>query len=146
MGAPVVHWEILARDAKRAHEFYSSLFDWKINANNPMNYGLVTTGSKTGANGGIGPFDPNFPGPPVTFYVEVDDLQKYLDKAQSLGGTTVVPPTEIPNMVTFAMFADPEGNKIGLVKAVPLPRKKSVRKKKAASRRSARARKTRRRR
>jgi hypothetical protein len=146
MGAPVVHWEILARDAKRVQDFYSSLFDWDINANNPINYGLVMTGSKSGANGGIGPFDPNNPGPPVTFYVEVDDLQKYLAKAEGLGGRTVVPPTEIPNMVTFAMFADPEGNKIGLVKAVPPPPKKSVRKKKAASKRTTRGRKTRRRR
>ena len=143
MGAPVVHWEILARDAKRVQDFYSGLFDWNINANNPMNYGLVMTGSKRGANGGIGPFDPNNPGPRVTFYVEVDDLQKYLARAESLGGRTVVPATEIPNMVTFAMFADPEGNTIGLVKAAPPP-KKSVRKKKVASKRTPRGRKTRR--
>ena len=55
MGAPVIHWEISARDAKRAQEFYSNLFDWKVNANNPMNYGLVNTGSKIGAQGGIAP-------------------------------------------------------------------------------------------
>ena len=34
-----------------------------------------------------------------------------------LGGKTVVPETEIPNMVTFALFADPEGNVVGLVKS-----------------------------
>jgi predicted enzyme related to lactoylglutathione lyase len=42
-----------------------------------------------------------------------------LRKAERLGGKTVMPPTEIPNMVTFAMFADPDGNVIGLVKAEP---------------------------
>ncbi len=52
----------------------------------------------------------------VTFYVQVDDLDAYLKKAESLGGRTVVPPTEIPNMVTFAMFSDPDGNAVGLVK------------------------------
>lgn len=51
------------------------------------------------------------------FYVQVDDLDAYLKKAESLGGRTVVPPTEIPNMVTFAMFADPDGNAVGLIKA-----------------------------
>ena len=52
----------------------------------------------------------------VTFYVSVDDLQAYLDKAESIGGKTVTPPTEIPGVVTYAFFADPDGNVIGLVK------------------------------
>ena len=55
-------------------------------------------------------------GTQVTFYVSVDDLQAYLDKAEQLGGRTVVPVTEIPNMVTFAQIADPEGNVVGIVK------------------------------
>ena len=150
MGAPVIHWEINARDGKRAQEFYSNLFGWKVNANNPMNYGLVNTGSKIGAQGGIAQADENNPGPSVTFYAGVNDLQRYLDKAESLGGRTVVPPTEIPGMVTLAMFADPEGNTIGLVKeAQPTPKKKPVQRKstKKATRKAkgARTRKTRRR-
>jgi len=52
----------------------------------------------------------------LSVYVQVDDLQAYLDKAETLGGKTLVPPTEIPNTVTFAMFQDPEGNMIGLLK------------------------------
>ena len=36
-----------------------------------------------------------------------------------MGGKTVMPTTEIPNMVTFAMFSDPDGNIVGLVKADP---------------------------
>jgi predicted enzyme related to lactoylglutathione lyase len=39
----------------------------------------------------------------------VDDLQAYLDKAVSLGGSVMVPPTPIPNIGAFAMFHDPEG-------------------------------------
>jgi predicted enzyme related to lactoylglutathione lyase len=131
MGAPVVHWEINARDAKRVQEFYSNLFGWKVDANNPMNYGLVNTGSKGSPNGGIAQADENNPTPSVTFYVGVNDLQRYLDKAESLGGRTVVPPTEIPGMVTLAMLADPEGNTIGIVKETqPAPKKKPARKKK----------------
>ena len=52
----------------------------------------------------------------MTFYVQVDDPQAYLNKIEAAGGKTVVPVTEIPDMVTFAMFADPEGNVGGLVK------------------------------
>ena len=47
----------------------------------------------------------------------VDHTQAYLDKAVSLGGKVVMPVTEIPNMVTFAQFSDPEGHIIGITKA-----------------------------
>ena len=45
----------------------------------------------------------------------MDDLQAYLDRAESLGGKTLMPPTEIPGIVTLAMFADPEGNVTGMI-------------------------------
>jgi predicted enzyme related to lactoylglutathione lyase len=151
MGAPVVHWEINSNNAQRLQEFYGKLFGWEINANNPMNYGMVNTGSKIGANGGIGQNDPNQPPPPpVTFYVQVSDLQATLDNVTALGGTVVTPPTEIPNMITFALFRDPDGNIIGLVKGEEpkaRPKKartararKAPRKKSAAVKRSARKR------
>ena len=54
MGAPIVHFEINAKDSKRAAQFYGSLFKWDINANNPMNYGLVSSKGQSGINGGIG--------------------------------------------------------------------------------------------
>ncbi len=113
MGQPVVHFEIVGKDPKKLQEFYSGLFDWHIDANNPMNYGIVDTHGEGGIGGGIGPAQgPN----QVTFYVQVDDPQAYLSKIEGLGGKTVMPVTEIPDMVTFAMFADPEGNVVGLVK------------------------------
>ncbi|MFQ5797103.1 MAG: VOC family protein [Bacteroidota bacterium] len=115
MGKPVIHWEIGGNDTKMLQDFYSKLFDWKVDSNNPMNYGLANTGGEGGINGGIGPTGEDKK-PYVTFYVQVDDLQGYLNRAEKLGGKVVVPPTEIPNIVTFALFTDPEGNRIGLVK------------------------------
>jgi predicted enzyme related to lactoylglutathione lyase len=50
----------------------------------------------------------------VNVVVDVDDLQKYLDKAVSMGGEVVTPITEIPDMVTWAEFRDPSGNVIGI--------------------------------
>lgn len=44
-----------------------------------------------------------------------NDLQSVLDKIEPRGGTVVVPKTEIdPEIGFFAMFIDPEGNKLGL--------------------------------
>jgi predicted enzyme related to lactoylglutathione lyase len=112
MGKPVVHWEIVGKDGKKLQQFYAGLFDWKVDVNNPYDYGLVDTGGG-GINGGIGP---NQDGPTVRVYIQVDDLQEYLDKAERLGAKTLMPPTEIPGAVTMAMFQDPEGNQVGLLK------------------------------
>lgn len=145
MGAPVVHWEINSNNAEHLQEFYSRLFGWSVNANNPMRYGLVSTGSSKGAQGGIGQNDPSQPTPPaVTFYAEVPDLQDTLNKAVSLGGTIVMPPLEIPGMVTMAMFRDPDGNTIGIVKAEPPKpegRKKAAKKKPAPKKKAAKRKK-----
>jgi predicted enzyme related to lactoylglutathione lyase len=54
----------------------------------------------------------------VTFYILVDDLKASLDQITSLGGTTLIPPQEVPGMGWFAWFKDPEGNALGLWKAM----------------------------
>lgn len=143
MAAPVVHWEINSNNAAGLQEFYSKLFGWSVNANNPMQYGLVPAG-KNGIGGGIGQNDPNQPSPTaVTFYVAVKDLEASLSTAVSLGATIVVPITEIPNMVTMAMFRDPDGNVIGVIKdqMPPKPKKAkaAAKKKSPAKKKTAKA-------
>ena len=117
MPNPVVHFEVTGRDGKKLQNFYSGLFGWKIDANNPMNYGIVEA-AEGGIGGGVGPGEPGSPGN-VTFYVQVADTDAYLKKAESLGGRIVMPTTTIPGMVTLAMFADLEGHIIGLIKEEP---------------------------
>jgi uncharacterized protein len=113
MPNPVVHFEIVGKDGAKLQDFYRNLFDWEINTNNPMDYGIVDTKSG-GINGGVAASPES---PRVTVYVEVADLQASLDKAVELGGKILMPPTEIPGAVTMAMFADVEDNVIGLIKA-----------------------------
>jgi len=117
-------------------DFYSSLFGWEVDANNPVGYGLVKTRGKRGIDGGIAQKrDETSPG--VTFYAEVGDPQSALDKAVSMGARVVLPVTTLPNMATYALFADPDGNVVGVVKneARPTTRKpkKHSPKKKAPS-------------
>ena len=116
MGQPVVHFEIYGKDEKKLQQFYSELFEWKVDANNPMNYGLVDTGGGRGIGGGIAHAEPGTPS--VTIYIEVNDLQTYLDRAVKMGSKVLVPVTEIPGTVTYALISDPEGNAVGLVKGV----------------------------
>ncbi len=114
MTRPVVFFEIRGKDSKRLQEFYASLFGWKIDSNNPMNYGMVEPGiggPEEGVGGGIVKAEE----PLVTFYVQVVDLNETLAKAEEMGGKVVMQPMDFPNGPTIAMFDDPEGNTIGLV-------------------------------
>ena len=47
-------------------------------------------------------------------YVGTDDIEASLAKAESLGGSTIVPKTEIPGQGWFAVFTDPTGNRMAL--------------------------------
>jgi len=115
MANPVVHFEVTGKDGKKLQDFYSGVFGWKINADNPMQYGIVDAGDTGGIGGGISAGAGGTR--QVTFYIAVDNPQAYLDKVESQGGKTVMPVTEIPGMVMLAQFADPEGNIVGLVDA-----------------------------
>ncbi|MEX2431582.1 MAG: VOC family protein [Dehalococcoidia bacterium] len=121
MPNPVVHFEIMGQNAKRTQEYYANLFGWDVDANNPMDYGLATTkDGELGINGGLGGDQGGGDqggGARVSVYAQVDDLQKYLDKAVELGGQVLMPVAEVPGAgVTIALFADPDGNVIGLMK------------------------------
>lgn len=112
MSHPVVHWEIGGRDAEGLRAFYASLFGWKIDPANPE-YGLVETGD--GIGGGIMRSPEGAP-PYVTIYVQVDSLEAALDRVRELGGQPLVEPTAIDDVGKFALFRDPEGNVIGLLR------------------------------
>ena len=45
----------------------------------------------------------------------VDDLDGYLERADKLGGRTLAPPMDLPSGYgRIALFADPDGNTVGL--------------------------------
>ncbi|TAK20197.1 MAG: VOC family protein [Chloroflexota bacterium] len=115
MGQPIVHFEIMGTNAIGLQKFYADLFDWKVGDAMPDMgfYGLVD-GESSGLGGGIGQDQDG--NSRVTIYVQVPDLAVALDRAVELGGEVVMPPMEIPGVVTMAMFADPDGNIIGLIK------------------------------
>lgn len=120
MANPVVHFEVVgdAEDPAAVAQFYTGLFGWKHSVypgENP--YVAIDTGSADGINGGIAAV----PGKVlVTVYVAVDDLQATLDRAEELGGKTVLPVTEIHDF-SIAQLSDSQGNILGLVSSGPAP-------------------------
>jgi predicted enzyme related to lactoylglutathione lyase len=120
MGQPVVHFEIIGKDPEKLHSYYSDLFGWKIDADNPMKYGMVqrdgnVNADGVGIGGGVGGGPEGYSGH-VTFYIEVPDVEAALAKAESLGGSRVMGPEKM-EQVEIGLFNDPEGHVVGVVKS-----------------------------
>src|SRR2546423_12235562 len=104
MGSPVTHFEVHGKDGDTLNKFYAELFDWHVDSDNPMNYGMVDThGGDRGINGGVAQDDQ---GAFVTFYVGVEDLQAALGKAGELGGETGMKAEEGPGGPTPGQVTD----------------------------------------
>jgi hypothetical protein len=114
MPNPVVHFEVLGSDAEALSRFYGESFEWDMQSVMPT-YSMVKTGGEGDIAGGVGTAPEGQQGH-VTFYIEVDDLQAALERIAEQGGSTVQPPMDVPGGPSIALFADPEGHVVGLVK------------------------------
>jgi uncharacterized protein len=119
MGQPIVHFEVIGKDGEKLRSYYAEMFGWEIDADNPMKYGIVqregnVNSDGVGIGGGIGTGPEGYDGH-VTFYVEVDDVEAALAKAESLGGSRMMGPDEVMEGLTIGLFTDPEGHVIGVL-------------------------------
>jgi predicted enzyme related to lactoylglutathione lyase len=112
MGNPTMWFEVAGKDFEGLKSFYSQLFEWKLTDMPEFPYSTVDA-SNGGIPGGIGQA-PEGHGGHVTFYVQVDDIEQALAKAESLGGKRSMGPMDIPSG-QIALFTDPEGHEIGLM-------------------------------
>ena len=116
-GPPVVRFEVGGKDSAALSEFYTGMFDWQIHLHEETNYRLVQQ-EPGGIGGGIFQHAEGMPPNNPSIAVMVGDLQAYLDKAVSLGGSAVMAPTEIPGgFGSIAIFFDIAGNRISLFKS-----------------------------
>jgi predicted enzyme related to lactoylglutathione lyase len=117
MGNAVVHFEVMAQDRKKAGAFFSELFGWTLDTDNPAGYGVIAHSDNhskggIGIGGGIfGDMEPGQDG--VTFYVEVDDVEATLAQVEALGGKRLYGPDQNGGPV-FGHLLDPEGHWVGL--------------------------------
>jgi predicted enzyme related to lactoylglutathione lyase len=100
--APIVFFDVAGPDAGKLKQFYASNFGWAIDAAN---------GVKTPGLEGTLRQDP----PETLIYLGVRDIDATLKVIVNSGGSVALPRTVVPNVVTFAIFKDPAGNRVGLV-------------------------------
>ena len=117
MANPVTHFEVIGKDAAGLQRFYGEAFGWQMEDVMDGSYYMANPGAENGINGGVGAAPDGGSGH-VTFYVEVDDPAAALERISQLGGSTIQPPMDVPNGPTIALFADPEGHVVGLVKGM----------------------------
>ncbi len=111
---PIVHWELMGADGDAQKKFYESIFDWKLSNVEGFDSYFISEGEGMGVNGGVGQGNEHMPNYQA-IYVQVADINAKLAEVEANGGTTVVPRTEVPDVVTFALFNDPAGNLVGIV-------------------------------
>lgn len=103
--------ELLTTDTASAQAFYTGLFGWTAEAMpmGPMTYTIYKRGDAQA--GGMmqitremGPTPPNW-----MIYISVSDCDGMVAKVGTLGGKTVMPPHDIPNVGRIAVLQDPQG-------------------------------------
>src|SRR5947209_1745630 len=118
MGQPVVHFEVIGKDPDRLRSYYSELFGWQFGEPiGPTDYTMVernTNDEGIGIAGGVGGVPEGYDGH-VTVYVQVPDVEAALSKAESLGGSRMMGPDQVPGGPVIGLFSDPEGHVVGVV-------------------------------
>ena len=113
--------ELVTTDPQAAGAFYAAVFGWQPHAvemGGGMTYTLLHRPGTHGPNGqpiGAGGMMKSPPGVQHSFwipYIAVDDADRASEKAAKLGGTIMVPPTDIPNIGRFSCWSDPQGASI----------------------------------
>lgn len=111
MADQIIHVEVVGKDGPKLQKFYSDVFGWELDTNNPGGYGMLRQGD---LSAGIGPAQDGGAGH-VTFYVNSPDPQATLAKVEASGGRIIMPLTEVAPETNVALFADPEGHIVGLM-------------------------------
>jgi uncharacterized protein len=117
MAGKVVHFEIPLDDAERGRTFYERALGWQLEQWGPVPYWTTTDTGEPGIGGGLTMRSDTVPGP--LFYVGCDDIDATLTSVESAGGETLMGRSPIPGMGWMALFADTEGNRVGLFQVDP---------------------------
>lgn len=105
--------ELQARDLDAAKKFYAPLFDWRLKES--PDYTEMHVGADAAGGMLVSQAPPEVPSFWMPYFA-VEDCEASVARAQSLGGTPIVPPMDVPNVGRFAMVSDPQGAVFAVIK------------------------------
>ncbi|MCA1819395.1 MAG: VOC family protein [Halobacteriales archaeon] len=123
---PVTHFEMPAKDKKRASKFYSTVFGWQMQQLGPeMGEYMTATTTEVDAkrmpkapgaiNGGFyAPTDDPLSKVP-SVVIAVKDVKASMKAVEKAGGKLLGKPDEIPGIGTWVSFQDTEGNRVSML-------------------------------
>jgi len=111
MAAPIVHIEFLSADFGRTASFYGEIFGWQTQQNAAASY-MKLDGVESPSGGWVRADMAQSPGPLP--YLIVDDLASTLEKIERAGGRVLARKLPFAGGGDVALFADPDGNVVGL--------------------------------
>jgi len=119
MGLPVVHFEVIGKDAQKLQGYYADLFGWEIDSHNPMNYGIAqreVNADGIGIAGGIGAGPEGTPATsPSTWR-----FPTWRQRSRRRNGSAASAPwgpEQVMEGVEIGLFTDIGGNTVGVVKS-----------------------------
>ncbi len=109
-----VHLEIPSDDVKRAVNFYWEIFGWKFEPMEGMpDYQLFRPSEdQKDLGGAVMARQQPMQGPLP--YIQVESVNAYSEKIETLGGKILVPKMAVGGMGWMAVFQDTEGNILGI--------------------------------
>jgi predicted enzyme related to lactoylglutathione lyase len=105
----VVHFDIAGPDEAPLRHFYAELLGWQVEPRGPGYAQVATPGGLSGAI-------VEQERASVVLGVAVADLDAAVERAEQLGATIVMPPTD-NGWVAKAQLQDPAGNLVNLIQA-----------------------------
>lgn len=116
--------DLTTRDPEKAAEFYAQWAGWDVQPMDagPMPYWQVSIDGR--GEGGIMPMPDTMPPEVPAFwmpYFGAPDVAATVDKARKLGATVQVEPTQVADMLIFAVLADPAGATFALLQPLQMP-------------------------
>jgi predicted enzyme related to lactoylglutathione lyase len=107
--------ELATNDTNAAGKFYSKMFNWGTKVDEKMGYTEFQVGGRS--IGGMLKLTPQHGDAPPNWlpYVQVGGCNATTRKVKELGGSVIVPPTNIPDVGNFSVFADPNGAVLAVI-------------------------------
>lgn len=106
MSSPIVFFDIAGPDLAAQRGFYETVFGW-----GSSEQGALTVPLSGASLNGTLRTDPA----EKLLYIGVEDVTATLAEIERHGGKVAAPRFEVPGVVVLGLFADPAGNRMGLV-------------------------------